>query len=395
LARSSRDAGLTARITCDLAESLGYTGSADQGIRMIDAVLLTLERRDYGSEYASCLASRGTIHAGVNHATAAESDLRASLRLFDAGDPGNDRSILYAREALAGVLALRGESSAAAREYRELLASIDRLGRSNTSLALKFLNNYGIVLMTAGQYLAAWPVFQQALQRQAGMDAGQLADPAIFFNAGGVLMNLRRPQDALPLYEKAIALAERNGMQAWLATLSIGEANAYCLLGDTRKAEVKMRETAPLVAEFFPPQHNNTAALHLMMGCVARLQGNARLARDHYRQALEINEALGLSGSLRARALTGMANAAADEQDLTAAAAAAQRAESLARAALGDFSHSLPLGIALLARARVQRALDLPYVSTLKAAVVELRASVGDDATRSLLQASDFPPQQP
>ncbi len=389
--KSSRDSGLAARITCDLAESLGYTGSADQGIQMIDAVLLTLERRDYGTEYASCLASRGTVHAGVNHSTAAESDLRAALSLYDPTDPSNDRSILQTREALAGVLALRGESSAAVREYRELLASIDQLGRRNTSLALKFLNNYGIVLMTAGQYLEAWPVFEQALQRQAGMDAGQLADPAIFFNAGGVLANLRRPQDALPLYKKAVALAERNGMRTWLATLLIGEANAYCMLGDARQAEAKMRESVPLVAEFFPPQHNSTAALHLMMGCVARLQGNARTAREHYRQALEINEALGLSGSLRAKALTGLANAAADEQDLTAAAAAAQRAESLARVALGDFSHSQPLGNALLAKARIQRAQNAPYEQTLKAAVTELQASVGDYATRSMLQAAGFP----
>ena len=141
VAASSRDSGLTARITCDLAESLGYTGSADLGIKMIDAVLQTLVSQDYRSEYASCLGSRGNIHADVNHSAAAESDLRAALRLFDANDPGNVRNILYAREALAGVLSFRGESSAAAREYRELLASIDRLGRSNTTLALKFMNN--------------------------------------------------------------------------------------------------------------------------------------------------------------------------------------------------------------------------------------------------------------
>jgi serine/threonine-protein kinase len=391
VAASSRDSGLTARITCDLAESLGYTGSADLGIKMIDAVLQTLDSQDYRSEYASCLGSRGNIHADANHSAAAESDLRAALRLFDANDPGNVRNILYAREALAGVLSFRGESSAAAREYRELLASIDRLGRSNTTLALKFLNNYGLVLMTAGQYLEAWHVFEQALQRQAGMDAGQVNDPAIFSNAGGVLLNLRRPEDALPLYRKAVALAERSGLRISLPTMSIGQGNAYCLLGDAGQAEAKMRESAQLVAEMFPPLHSNTAALHLMMGCVARLQGHATAAREHYRQALEINEALGLSGSLRARALTGMANAAADEQDLGAAAAAAQRAESLARAALGDYSHSAPLGNALLARARVQRAQKLPYEPTLKAAVIELQASVGDDATRSLLKAAGFP----
>jgi serine/threonine-protein kinase len=391
VAASSGDIALSARITCDLAESLGYTGSADQGVKMIDAVLPSIQETELASVLANCLASRGNIHAGVNHSAAAESDLRAALRLFDANDPGNDRSILYAREALAGVLAIRGQASAAAREYRELLAAVDRLGRSNTSLALKFLNNYGIVLINAGQYLEASRVFEQALQRQAAMDAGQLADPAVFANAAGVLVLLRRPMDALPLYQKAGVLAERNGQRTWLATVQMREANAYCIQGDAAHAEAKMRASAPLMTEVFPPQHSQTAALHLMMGCVARLRGDAKAAREHYRQALDIDEALGLSGSLRATALAGLANAAADDHDLPAAAAAAQRAESLARAALGDFSHSQPLGNALLARARVQRARNLPYDSTLKAAVVELQASVGDYATRSMLQAAGFP----
>jgi serine/threonine-protein kinase len=391
VATTSRDLGLSARITCDLAESLAYTGSADQGIKMIDAVLPTIEEKEFGSVLANCQASRGTIHAGANHLAAAESDLRAALRLFDVRDPGNDRSILYAREALAGVLALRGESAAAAREYRDLLASIDRLGRSNTSLALKFLNNYGLVLINTGQYLEAWRVFEQALQRQARIDAGQLGDPAVFANAGAVLANLRRPQEALVLYQKAEALAERYGLRTWLAILPRLEGNAYCQLGDMRQAGTKMREAAPLIAEVFPPNHNQAAGLHLLMGCVARLQGDAKAARDHYRQALAIDEALGLSGSVRATALTGLANAAADENDLTTAEAAAQRAESLARAALGDFSHSQPLGNALLARSRVQRAQKLPYEPTVKAAVIELQASVGDDATRSLLTAAGFP----
>ena len=391
VARSSGDPGLYARITCDLGESLGYTGSGARGIAMIDAVLKTLDRRDYGSATANCLASRGTIYAGIDQSAAAESDLRTALRLFDLADPGNDRSVLQAREALAGVLALRGETAAAALEYRELLASIDRLGRRNTSLALKFLNNYGILLMNAGQYLQAWDVFQQALGRQAAMDAGQLADPAVFTNAAGVLVLLRRPQDALALYQKAGVLAKRNGLRSWLATVPMREANAYCIQGDAEHAAAKMRESAPLMAEVFPPQHSQTAALHLMMGCVARLQGHAKAAREHYRQALDIDEALGLSGSLRATALSGLANAAIDDHDLPAAAAAAQRAESLARAALGDFSHSAPLGNALLAQARVQRAQKLPYEPTLKAAVIELQASVGDDATRSLLKAAGVP----
>ena len=393
VARSSGDPGLYARITCDLGESLGYTGSDARGIAMIDAVLKTLDRQDYGAATANCLASRGTVYAGINQSAAAESDLRTALRLYDPADRGNDRSILQAREALAGVLALRGETAAAALEYRELLASIDRLGRSNTSLALKFLNNYGILLMNAGQYLQAWDVFEQALGRQAAMDAGQLGDPAIFANAGGVLTSLRRPQDALALYQKAATLARRNGLRTWLAVLPLRQGYAFCVLGDAPQAEARIRESAPLIAEVYPSQHNQVASLRMAMGCVARLRGNASAARENYRQALAIDEALGLSGSLRATALTGMANAAVDDHDLPAAAIAAQRAESLARAALGDFRHSLPLGNALLAQARVQRAQDRPHDLTLKAAVVELENSVGDDATLSLLQASDFPPQ--
>lgn len=391
VAASGRDLGLTARITCDLAESLGYTGSTDQGIKMIDAVMPSIQETEFGPVLANCLASRGTIHAEAGHSAPAESDLRDALRLFDASDPGNYRNILYAREALAGVLAQRGATSAAAREYRDLLASIDSLGRSNTTLALKFMNNYGLVLMNAGQYSEAWRVFDQALQRQAGMDAGQIGDPAVYANAGSVLVFLRRPQEALVLFAKALVLAKRNGLQTFEAILPLREGNAYCQLGDTRQAEAKMREAAPLIAAVFPPQHTHAAGLHLAMGCVARLQGNAKMAREHYRQALAIDEALGLSKSVRATALTGLANAAADEKDLPAADQAAQRAESLAREALGDFSHSLPLGNALLARARVQRARNLPYDSTLKAAVVELQASVGDEATRSMLKAAGFP----
>ena len=390
LAASSQDPGLSARITCDLAESLGYTGSVDQGIKMIDAVLPAIQDKEYSSVLANCLSSRGNIHAGANHSAAAENDLRASLRLFDPKDPGDDRSILNAREALAGVLAIRGHASAAAREYVDLLASVDKLGRSNTSLALKYMNNYAIVLINAGQYLEASRVLDQALRRQASIDTGQLGDPAVFGNAASVLTLLRRPQEALVLFEKAAALAKRNGLRNWLAVVPMRQGNAYCIQGDLVHAEEKMREAAPLVADVFPLMHHQTAAFHLAKGCVARLRGDPKEALEQYRQALAIDEALGLSGSLRATALLGMANAAADAQDLNASAMSAQQAEALARAALGDFNNSQPLGNALLTKARIQKAQQLNYDPTLKAAVVELQASVGDETTRRMLKEAGF-----
>ncbi len=97
-------------------------------------------------------------------------------------------------------------------------------------------------------------------------------------------------------------------------------------------------------------------------------------------------------GVLLHELLTGVANAAADEKDWAGAAAAAESAESLARSALGDFTHSLPLGNALLAKARVQRAQNLPYEATLRSAIQEMRASVGEDAARTLLREAGFPP---
>ncbi len=392
VARSSRDASLTARITCDLAESLGYTGSVDQGVKMIDAVLSSIQGEEFSKVRASCLASRGTVRASVNRATDAETDLRAALTLFDAKDPGNERSILQAREALAGVMAVRGQSSAAATEYRNLLASIDKLGRSKTSMALKFVNNYGLLLINAGQHLEAWRILEQGIRRQVSMDAGQLGDPAIFGNAGNVLNYLRRPQDALQYFKKARALAERNELRTWLAVLPMREAHTYCMLGDAQQAASKLRTSTPLLAQVYPSLHYHVASLHLVAGCIARLQGNANLARSHYRQAFDLEETLGLSGSLRATALTGVANAAADEKDWAGAAAAAESAETLARSALGDFTHSLPLGNALLAKARVQRAQNLPYEATLRPAIQEMRASVGEDATRTLLREAGFPP---
>jgi eukaryotic-like serine/threonine-protein kinase len=392
LAAASQDRGLAARVTCDLAESLGYTGSVDQAIKMIDSVLPTIQAKDWTSVRASCLSSRGNIHAGASHSAEAERDLRTALQLFDPNDPGDDRSILNAREALAGVLALRGQSSAAAREYRDLLASVDKLGRNNTSLALKYMNNYGIVLINAGQYLEASRVFEQALHRQADIDTGQLGDPAVFANAAGVLTLLRRPKDALALYATAADLAKRNGLRNWLAALPMRQGNAYCIQGDLVHAEEEMRAAAPLVADMFPPLHSQTALFHLAQGCVARLRGDPGGAREHYRQALAIDEALGLSGSLRATALTGMANSSADAHDWPAAAISARQAEVLAREALGDFNHSQSLGNALLTRARIQKAQQENFTPTLAAAVIELQASVGDDATQSMLAAAGFPP---
>jgi tetratricopeptide (TPR) repeat protein len=391
-AATDGDPSLKAHIACDLGESLAYSGQLAAAFRIFDETIARLGAPERQADLANCLASRANGYEQDGASARALADLQRALQLYERDETVERRALLNVRISLAWSLSNAGKAAASAEQYGTVMAELESLRLDRTAMALKVLNNWGLMFLNAGQLTQAESVFERARELFKDIDSGQVGDPAVFGNSARLLTELGRNQDALPLFARAMDLAEKNQLLQWLAVLPIYEAQARINLGDLNGAEALLQASAPRLAALYHGENRHFATLALRRGRLAMARGDAVVARRHYLEAVAIGKRVGVGAAVYTIPKADGALAALQVGDLDAATAEADEAVALATGALEGYSSSMPLGAALLAKSLVlkSRGHRSEAATLARQALLQLEASAGPDAAatrRAALEA--------
>jgi len=130
-----------------------------------------------------------------------------------------------AHEALAAIFYKQDKLDEAIAHYKRAVAS----GPQDVTA----YNGLVTAMMAKEEYAAAWPYARQAVKKMPE-DIGALS------NLGSVLCALGRPQEAIPVFQRALSLAPSSGL------VHNNICFAYYLNGDCRRAEAHCRKARSL-----------------------------------------------------------------------------------------------------------------------------------------------------
>ena len=382
-AKAVADPQLEAQVDCGLAAHLGDTGAFDRAMPLFDSAVARLRAQPELdlAVLAQCLTARSMVSMLRGDADAALADAQSALASLGSPRPGQRSLAVTAYSALADARSMRGELALAVAEYQRAIDALDAMGRGRTSQAVGLFNGLGLRLSRAGQTLRAAAAYEKGMAIAREIATADNVGPGIETNYGKLLVDLGRPREAMPLFERALASATERGHPRALALAALLAAPAWCAEKDLARCEALLARAREQLQATLPPQHTMLGTLGMEEAGLSLARHDLPTARERLLRASSIFEARTEWNPNRLRTLTLLARTELQLDDKTAAAEHASRAVAQARAALGGFAQSAWLGEALLAEAEVQNALgDKAARATLAEAVVQLRATTGDGA---------------
>jgi len=200
------------------------------------------------SARAEVLAMRATAHAD-------QGDTKAAWRAVEEAKAADPRSLAPLRAEID--LALRTRDTPRARQALEAAAAM-------APRDAQLLHLQGVLQQSAGKPAAALDYFAQALK----------ADPRLLDSMvarASLLIDLQRPDEALPDLERAAALSQREPRVAYLKSL------VFAARGDTRASRAQLEEVTRLV-DALPDTFLASQPPLLMLGGLAS-QATGRLER--------------------------------------------------------------------------------------------------------------------
>ena len=382
-ARAANNAPLLSNVECLLAATLGDQNGPQRGFALFEAAIRRLHdvRDTEGSVLAHCLHMRADLHAHMGQPGAMLADAQAALAAL--GTPRDDERVLAnsIRIVIAEAHGRLGQTADAIAAYEKSLADLATMARSETARTVIRINNFSRMLYVAGLPLRGEAMAARGLAISRSSGAGHEIDAILEGNRARSLFELGRYDEARQLSEHALASAlERNDLR-WAGTFALYGAPAACAAGDAPRCSGLLAIALEKLKAALPPGHSNFGAIDLVAAQLALIHRQPETARQHLAHALAIFDAASDRNPLRIRALTQLA-ALEREQEPTAAARHAELAVAAARELSRGLVSSVWLGIALTSQAESELARGDPAVAqaTLREAVAQLVAAVGDDA---------------
>ena len=378
------DPSLQASIDCGLAERYGDGSAFGQAQPLFDAAIARLRAapdRDL-AVLASCLTSRSMVNAVRGDAKGALADAQAALSSLGSPRPGQRSLAVSARTALADARSMLGEEALAVAEYRRAVDEINAMGRGHTLFAVTLLNDLGVHLSKAGQWLSATETYERGLVVANQVERADAISPAIETNYAKLLVELGRTSEAMSLFERAMASAIQRGHVSSIASVSLLSAPAWCAAGEFDRCAALLAQARQRMQATLPAGHATLGTLETEEAQLELGRHQPAAARDHLRRALSIFGAAVQKNPNRLRALTLLALADLQLGDGAAAREHAAQAVAQARTALAGFPSSAWLGQALLAQGTVQKAQgdEASARATLREALAQLQGSLGSGA---------------
>ncbi len=142
------------------------------------------------------------------------------------------------RNDLGVMLTAAGRMDEAAVAFRDALATWRATGLDHSPDALNTLNNLAAVEVLSGRHEAAAPLFGELLELRRSSYGPSATTAAVLNNYGKTLVNLDRPEEALPYLREAAEMAREHAGSASLvyASALAGHSEALAGTGEVRAA---------------------------------------------------------------------------------------------------------------------------------------------------------------
>ena len=192
------------------AEAQLTAGRYAEGLRLTSALLEYIQGLDYKPLEAEVLLTHGSLHAQEGKLKEAEDTLYKAVWAAEAGR--DDETLARAWNRLLWVVGDKlARPADAERIARHAQAVVDRLGRERSPDIAADLHFWrGAVLLTAGRYSEADADITQGLELARRVHGPESLRTSHFLHMlGRVRHRQRRPADALPLHQQALAIRER------------------------------------------------------------------------------------------------------------------------------------------------------------------------------------------
>ena len=201
--------------------------------------------------------------------------VRIDEKLFGADDP----------RTLADVAELAAVSPPPQAEALWKRAS----GTPDARVAARALAEWGRLRVAADDPSGAAALYRGALEKEEEVGGKASAGVAVDLNS---LAKLVDPAEAIPLYERALAI-DRRTLGSWHAETATTEANLAGLLADTARNADAIRLATEALAVFLQTvgrDHPRTAVAASILAYACEVKGDRKQAEQMYRLALSIDE---------------------------------------------------------------------------------------------------------
>jgi serine/threonine protein kinase/tetratricopeptide (TPR) repeat protein len=284
------------RARLELAEVQRRAGKFPQARQLIETTLTDLQRaNDTGGE----LFARATFNLG--RTIAAQGELEEGERLLQRAldlqlRVGGELSegTLDAKNGLADVLVMRGQSERAEPLYRSLVDSVRRIyGDAHPDVGIAYSNLGNALSDLPEKFQEAEDAYLHALDILRKTKGQGHAEVATSYNNLGALYLKTNEFDAADrVYQQSILIrtAIFGAQHSHTVSAKIGRALALNRLRRLNEAEALLREAKDAMAQALGAEHWRTANAQHYLGQVLLDQGRVREAERELQQAMRIHE---------------------------------------------------------------------------------------------------------
>jgi tetratricopeptide (TPR) repeat protein len=238
---------------------------------------------------AAVLATLGTTYEGLGLYAPARQALQAALDASIAAHGPDHIEVARALDRLAGVAESEGNLREAERLDRQSLATLDRLGVTDSSDAAQVKANLALVLNGLGKSAEAEALYREVLAIQRRVDGERSEEVAATLNNLGVLLGQRGDwAGSEPLHREALDIVravrgpEHPDVAAGMNSLgAVLEAR-----GDLPGAEALYRNSLVLRLKLLGSDHPDVARSRYALANLLRAKGDAEGALGECRQVL-------------------------------------------------------------------------------------------------------------
>ncbi len=384
LLANSQDSDLRSELTCLHASSIASLGQTDVAVRAIEQELGHLQESPETAAY--CLLYRSFIASEAHDAALTLRYAQEGLDRFhsaahvSAADEG-----LFLGEVGQGYH-LNGQNREADEYYRRAMQKYKDLGREASASAITVLNNWAVVVDTAGAPKRALELYNRAITLITEHNQGAPPPPFILGNRARALESLGHYQEARTAYEVEVSGAESQENPLGQAHGLSGLASTSQALHDDTAAAHYLGELNAVLTRAIPAGSPPWRSLAIMQGKLDMDGGRFEAARQQFTRALgNPNTSTGITARL------GKSEAELRGGDAAAAAVDAQLALAAASGMQGNLPYSYYTGLACLAvgRAQLQLGHESDARQALENAVAHFSNTV-DDTHPALVEVRDL-----
>jgi serine/threonine-protein kinase len=364
------------------AQELRVVSLLDRGVLQIDSLK---EEPDLQAELRSTL---GGLYHRLGHLDRAEPLLLSAWNMRKAGWGPDDPKTMEAQLALIGLRVDQSQIAEAERLARESVEAANRRSARNNSEIARAKGMLGKVLATKGDYKAAVPLLEEAvdvLSKNPGSaelsDAlGDLANVHYYLGDANKseVVNLK----GLELDRKLFGADHPN---AGIDLFNLG--NIQLDRADYPAAEQLFRKALEIDRAWYGDSHPKTASARLMVGRAVDYQGRSEEAAGLYRQALRVTkEIYGEQHPRYASVLSLMGDLDTRRHDLATAEKLFLQSAEIFRKALGERHEFYLHQISNLAAVRLAEKRYVEAEALLRPALQSLQAIVPDQRYTALAE---------